>query len=328
MKLFIQIPCLNEEKTLHRVINSLPKKIEGIDEIYTLIINDGSTDDTLNTAKKLGVNYIINNGKNLGLAKSYSRGLEASLFLGADIIVNTDGDNQYFAGDIAKLVEPILQNNADIVIGCRDIEGSKEFSSFKKILQKLGSSIVSRVSGTEIPDTTSGFRAINRKAAITFSVMNTFSYTLETLIQAGRTGMNITWIPIRVNPKLRESRLFKSIPDFVSKQILIIFSVYLFYAPMRFFSWIASFFFVLSIINASRILYYLYFVGIAELKFKTGSGILLLFCATATILFLVAGLLGSVLSGLRILIVDLRSRIRNIEFSQEIPPFDIELIKN
>ncbi|MBI4843124.1 MAG: glycosyltransferase family 2 protein [Nitrospirae bacterium] len=228
MKLIIQIPCLNEEKTLTAVIDSLPKKIEGIDEIRTLIINDGSTDNTVDAAIQLGVDYIVNNGRNLGLAKSYSRGLEASLFLGADIIVNTDGDNQYCGEDIVKLVQPILQHNADVVIGCRDIEGNKDFSKFKKFLQKFGSSVVRKISGTDVPDTTSGFRAINRKAAITFSVMNTFSYTLETLIQAGRTGMNVTWVPISVNPKLRESRLFKSIPDFLSKQLFIIFNVYLF----------------------------------------------------------------------------------------------------
>ena len=326
MKLFIQIPCLDEEDTLPLVIADLPRKIEGIDEVYTLIIDDGSIDKTVEVAKQLGIDYIVRNSRNLGLAKSYSKGLEASLFLGADIIVNTDGDNQYKGADIAKLVKPILEKRADIVVGCRHIDSHKEFSWLKKILQKLGSNVVRRLSGTNIPDATSGFRALSRNAAISFSIISHFSYTLEMLIQAGKTGLRVDWVPIRTNPKLRGSRLFKSIPDFIFQQVKTILTVYLFYRPMTVFSWFILVFFILSMLNASRIVYFLWLVGPEELKFKTGSGVLLVFTSIVTVLFFVTGLLASVLSGLCSLMIDLRTRIRNTELQQNITPLDMDII--
>ena len=328
MNLFIQIPCLNEEKTLPLVVADLPRKIEGIDEIYTLVIDDGSTDSTVEVATNLGVDYIVKNGRNLGLAESYSKGLGACLSLGADIIVNTDGDNQYVGEDIPRLVKPILEQQADMVVGCRDIDGHAEFSRIKKYLQKIGSKVVSRISGTSVPDVTSGFRAISRNAAMKFSIFSKFSYTVDTLIQAGRTGMNVDCIPIRTNPSLRESRLFKSIPGFIIRQLEIMFKVYLFYCPMRFFLWLASISFAVTVLTALRISYFLFFAGSENLKFKEGSGLLLLFSAIVAVLFIVGGLLGSVLSGSRLLMLDIRSRIRNMEIQQNVPLPDLDIVTN
>lgn len=327
MKLFIHIPCLNEETTLPSVLSDLPGKIEGVDEIYTLITDDGSTDKTVEVAKRLGVDYIVQNNRTIGLARTFCRGLEACLFLGADIIVNTDGDNQYVGGDIERLIGPILGKKADVVVGCRDIDGQKGFSRLKRLLQKIGSKVVRHLSGTEVPDATSGFRAVNRKAATRFSFMSNFSYTLEMLIQANQIGLKVDWVPIRTNPKLRESRLFKSTPDFIFKQLKTILMAYLFYRPIHIFSFLALAAFVLSILMGLRIAYFLWFSEPELLKFKMGSGILLVFTSIVTIFFLVAGLLSSVLSGLRFLMIDTRTRLRNGEFQKDYPPFDIEIIK-
>jgi len=327
MKLFIQIPCFNEEKTLPLVISDLPHSIDGIDEIYTLVIDDGSIDRTSEVARYLGVGYIVKNNRNLGLAKSFSRGLEACLFLGADIIVNTDGDHQYQGFDIDKLVKPILQGSSDIVVGCRNIKKCAEFSWFKKILQKTGSNIVRRLSKINVPDATSGFRAISRPAAIGFSIMSSFSYTLEMLIQAGRIGLKVDWVPIKTNPKTRDSHLFKSNMHFIIQQLKIVFITYLFYCPFRFFIQLTLITFIVSVLMALRIIYFLLLIGPTQLKFKTGSGMLLLFSSISTILFLITGLLSSILSGLRFLMIDIRSRVRNVELRQNIIPSDLHIIK-
>jgi glycosyltransferase involved in cell wall biosynthesis len=328
MKLFIQIPCLNEERTLPEVIASLPKRIEGVDEIRTLVIDDGSTDKTVDVAKRIGVDYIVVNGRTLGLAKSFNNGLEASLFLGADIIVNTDGDNQYKAQDIPKLVKPIVEKRSDIVIGCRDIDKHKEFSWLKKRLQKSGSRLVRRISQTDVPDATSGFRALSRMAAIKFSVMSSFSYTLEMLIQAGRAGLKVGWVPIETNPKTRESRLYKSTTGFIFQQLKTIVIIYLFYYPMHFFNCLAAISFTVSLLMGGRIAYFLWLSGPGHLKFKTGSGMLLLFSLIATALFFITGMLSSVLSGLRFLIVDIRSRVRSIELKENIMPLGLHIVTN
>jgi glycosyltransferase involved in cell wall biosynthesis len=327
MKLFIQIPCLDEEQNLARVIADLPRKIEGIDEIYTLVIDDGSTDATVETAQRLGVDYILRNPRNLGLARSFTRGLEACLFLDADVIVNTDGDNQYRGADIARLVAPIRDGRADLVVGCRDIANHAEFSPLKKLLQRLGSSVVRRISGTDIPDTTSGFRAIHRTAAMRLSVMGSFSYTLEVLIQAGRTGLRVEAPRIEVNPKTRESRLFRSMPHFVARQIKVILGTYLFYCPMRFFGWLAAGAFAVSAVSILRLSYYLWFVEEGSQKFKGGTGTLLIVSLLVGILCLVSGLIGVVLSGLRFLIEDLRFRMRNISLHEKIYPCHLNLIR-
>jgi len=325
-KLFIQIPCFNEEKTLPFVIADLPRKIEGIDEIYVLIIDDGCDDKTVEIAKQLGVDYIVRNHRRLGLAQSFSRGLEAAVFLGADIIVNTDGDNQYSGTSIAALVKPILERKADIVIGCRDIDGNKDFHWFKKFLQKMGSNVVRRLSGTNVFDTTSGFRAISRLATMRFFTLSNFSYTLEMLIQAGQMGMRIESTHVQVNKKLRESRLMKSTHHFIAQQLKTLLKVYLFYYPMRFFGFLFSIVFVVSILLFMRIFYFLLLIDPSHLKFKTGSGVLLLFTTIVGVLFIIAGLFFSFLSGLRFLIFDIRIRVKNLEIQQGILPFDLDII--
>ena len=217
MKLIIQIPCYNESKTLEVALNALPKSIEGIDEIEYLIINDGSKDDTVEVARKWGVHYIVNFKRNKGLAKGFMAGLDACLKNGADIIVNTDADNQYCADDIEKLVRPIVEGKSDIVIGERPIDSTEHFSPLKKRLQHLGSWVVRVASKTDIPDAPSGFRAYSREAAMQMNVTNEYTYTLETIVQAGRNKIAMTSVPIRTNEELRPSRLFNSMFGYVKK---------------------------------------------------------------------------------------------------------------
>jgi glycosyltransferase involved in cell wall biosynthesis len=323
--LIIQIPCFNEEHTLPSVISGIPPSIDGIHDVHILVIDDGSTDGTANLATQLGVDYLIRNRRNLGLAKTFSRGLEASVFLGADILVNTDGDNQYAGADIEKLIAPILASQADVVIGCRDIQGHKEFSPIKKFLQQFGSIVVNQLAGLGIPDTTSGFRAMNRTAAMKLSLMSNFSYTLEMLIQANRMGLKVAWVPIHTNPKTRESRLFKSTRHFIFQQLKVILKGYIFYYPIRFFGMLASASFLLTLIFSVRIVYYLLFADPAMTRFKVGSGFLVTFTSVITVFFVSMGLLGTVLSGLRDMLIDVRNRIKNVELHQHIPPFDFEI---
>lgn len=233
MKLIIQIPCYNEEKTLPLTIKNLPSKIENIDRVETLVISDGSTDATVSVAKELGVNHILELPTHRGLAEVFRRGIEKSLELGADIIVNTDADNQYKGEDIPGLIKPILEKKVDIVIGCRDIANIKHFSLIKKILQKIGSFIVRRFSKTNIPDTTSGFRAYSREAALRLNVFSDYTYTLETIIQAGRKDIPMSFINISTNEKTRDSRLIKSIPGYLARSTATILRIYLMYEPLK-----------------------------------------------------------------------------------------------
>ena len=260
MKLIVQIPCYNEENTLPETIADIPRQIDGIDQVELLIIDDGSTDKTVEVAKELGVEHIIINKKNLGLARTFRKGLEECLKRGADIIVNTDGDNQYYGGDIPKLVELIVQNKADIVVGDRQTSTIPHFSLFKKLLQRLGSATVRRLSGTDVPDTVSGFRAFSREAAIRINIVSPFSYTIETIIQAGKKHMAISSVPIRTNTKTRESRLFKSIPNFIGRQLSSMIRMYLMYQPLRFFVYIGLTLTLIGLIPIARFLVY-YFLG-------------------------------------------------------------------
>jgi len=260
MKLIVQIPCYNEENTLPETIADIPRQIDGIDQVELLIIDDGSTDKTVEVAKELGVEHIIINKKNLGLARTFRKGLEECLKRGADIIVNTDGDKQYYGGDIPKLVEPIVQDKADIVVGDRQTSTIPHFSFFKKLLQKLGSATVRRLSGTDVPDTVSGFRAFSREAAIRINIVSPFSYTIETIIQAGKKHMAIASVPIRTNTKTRESRLFKSIPNFIGRQLSSMIRMYLMYQPLRFFVYIGLTLTLIGLIPIARFLVY-YFQG-------------------------------------------------------------------
>lgn len=219
MKLIIQIPCYNEASTLAIALAELPRDVEGFDKVEWLIINDGCTDNTVEVAKDNGVDHVVNFPRNCGLAKAFLAGVDACLRLGADIIVNTDADNQYCAADIPKLVAPLLDGKAEIVIGARPINDIEHFSPIKKVLQRFGSRIVRITSNTDIPDAPSGFRAMSRNAAMQLHVFNQYTYTLETIIQAGQKGIVTTSVPIRTNADLRPSRLVKSISSYVRRSI-------------------------------------------------------------------------------------------------------------
>lgn len=236
MKLIIQIPCFNEAQTLEVALNDLPKHIDGIDKIEYLIINDGSLDNTTEVAQKWGVNYIVTFRRNKGLAKGFMAGLDACLRNGADIIVNTDADNQYCGEDIEKLVRPILEEKADIVIGERPIDQTIHFSPMKKKLQHFGSWVVQKASDSDIPDAPSGFRAYSREAAMRLNVTNEYTYTLETIVQAGREKFAQTSVPIRTNEELRPSRLFNSMFGYVKKSMIAIIRAFIMYKPLKFFT--------------------------------------------------------------------------------------------
>lgn len=260
MKLIIQIPCYNEFDTLESVISSIPKNIEGIDVIETLIIDDGSTDGTSDLARKLGVNHIIRNTRNKGLARSFHRGISECLRQGADIIVNTDGDNQYFSEDIPKLIAPIVNRTADIVVGDRGGFNNPHFSKFKKCLQVLGSSIIKRLTRLDIADAVSGFRALSRDAAQQLNIVSDFSYTIEMLIQAGSKRMAVVSVPIRTNKKTRESRLFTSIPHFLKMSVATLLRIYTMYSPLRVFFMMGVSTLLIGAIPIIRFLYF-YFSG-------------------------------------------------------------------
>lgn len=238
MKLIIQIPCYNEAETLEIALNDLPKSLDGVDQIEYLIINDGSKDNTVEVAKKWGVHHVVSFTQNKGLAKGFMAGLDECLRQGADIIVNTDADNQYCAEDIQKLIQPIIDGKADYVIGARPIDETEHFSFIKKKLQHLGSWAVRKASNTDIPDAPSGFRALSREAAMRMNVINDYTYTLETIVQAGREKLAITSVPIRTNDELRPSRLFKSIWGYVKKSMVTILRAYMMYKPLKFFTFV------------------------------------------------------------------------------------------
>lgn len=286
MKLIIQIPCFNEEKSLPIALAALPKHIEGVDEIEVLIIDDGSTDNTRQVALEHGVHHIVGFPNNRGLAKGFMLGIKSCLERGADIIVNTDADNQYNADDIPALIKPILEGKADIVIGARPIAAIEHFSPIKKLLQKLGSGVVARVSGTRVQDAPSGFRAFSRNAAAGLNVFSRYTYTLETIIQAGLKNMSVVNVPVRVNKDLRPSRLVRSIPSYVRKSVVTIFRIRILYEPLRFFLTLGSVLFLGGAALGGRFLYY-YFSG-------TGGGHIqsLILAAVLMIIGFQTGLLG------------------------------------
>lgn len=256
MKLIIQIPCYNEAKTLAVTLKELPKNVEGFDVVEWLIIDDGSTDETRKIAEEYGVEHIVRFKQNKGLAKGFIAGIRRCVELGADIIVNTDADNQYQAKDIPKLVQPILNGEAEYVIGTRPINQTEHFSPLKKVLQRLGSWVVRKASGTDIHDAPSGFRAISRECARQLNVYSEYTYTLETIIQAGQKQMTVTSVPIRTNKDLRPSRLVKSTSSYVKKSIITIIRIFIVYKPFRFFMSIAIILFGLGLLLGLRFLYY------------------------------------------------------------------------
>lgn len=256
MKLIVQIPCYNEEKTLPQTVADIPRHIQGIDTVEILIIDDGSRDRTVEVAKELGVDHIVRNTINQGLARSFRLGLDECLRQGADIIVNTDGDNQYAGKDIPKLIQPIFDHQAEIVIGDRQTAQIAHFSPLKKTLQWLGSSVVRKLSGVQVPDAVSGFRAISRKAAIRLNIVSTFSYTIEMLIQAGNKQMAVAHVPVDTNPQTRESRLYTSTLRFIGFQLVNMIRMYAMYRALKVFFYIGT---VLSIIGAIPIIRFLIF---------------------------------------------------------------------
>lgn len=263
MKLVIQIPCLNEEEALPITLRELPKHIDGIDEIEVLIIDDGSTDNTVETAKQLGVNKIIQFNSNKGLAKAFIAGLNTALNMGADIIVNTDADNQYSGKDIEKLVKPILEGRSDIVIGTRPVLKIKEFSLLKKGLQKLGSGVMRLLSSTNVKDAPSGFRAFSKNAALQMNVFDNYTYTLETIIQAKAKGLIIECVDIDVNPEMRKSRLFKNMFVYILRSIFTMLRMFIIYRPFRFFAVCGLVFLLIGLGLSGRFLYY-YFTGFGK----------------------------------------------------------------
>ncbi len=260
MKLIIQIPCYNEAETLAIALGALPREVEGFDKVEWLIINDGSTDDTVKVAKECGVDYVVDFKHNQGLAKGFMAGIKECLRQGADVIVNTDADNQYEADDIPKLTQPIIDHKAEYVIGARPISQTEHFSPAKKFLQKLGSWVVRKASRTNIPDAPSGFRAMSRECAMQLNVYNNYTYTLETIIQAGQKNMAITSVPIRTNEDLRPSRLLSSIPNYIKKSVVTIVRISVVYKSFQFFMMIAGVLFGLGLLLGLRYLYF-FFVG-------------------------------------------------------------------
>lgn len=261
MKLIIQIPCYNEEEMLPITVKSIPRQIEGIDRIEILVVNDGSNDTTAQVAKELGVNYIVSFPKNLGLAHAFDAGLKNCVKFGADIVVNLDADNQYCADDIPRLIRPILDGKADIVIGARPIENIRHFSLLKKILQKLGSFIMKKISGADVSDAPSGFRAFNRHAAMRINIFDNYTYTMESIIQAQRKGLSIVSVPVRVNEEdFRPSRLIKNNFQYIFRSAKTMIRFFIIYHPFRFFTTLALMFFFLGFAVGLRFLYF-YFLG-------------------------------------------------------------------
>jgi len=258
MKLIIQIPCYNEAETLAIALGALPREVEGFDCVEWLIINDGSIDDTVKVAKECGVDHIVNFKHNQGLAKGFMAGLKECLAQGADVIVNTDADNQYEADDIPKLTQPIIDGKAEYVIGARPISQTEHFSPAKKFLQKLGSWVVRKASQTDIPDAPSGFRAISRECAMQLNVYNNYTYTLETIIQAGQKNMVITSVPIRTNEDLRPSKLLSSIPNYIKKSVVTIVRISVVYKSFQLFMSIAAILFSLGFLLGLRYVYFMF----------------------------------------------------------------------
>lgn len=314
MKLIVQIPCYNEEHTLPQTVADIPRDIPGVDRVEILIIDDGSTDRTVQVAREIGVEHVVRNKRNLGLARTFRNGLDACLHLGADIIVNTDGDNQYAGADIPKLVAPILSGEADIVIGDRETDKIAHFSRTKKFLQWFGSGVVRKLAGIWVPDTVSGFRAFSREAAIRLNIVSSFSYTIETVIQAGKRQLTVTSVPIRTNAKTRDSRLFKSIPHFIQNSLGTMVRMYAMYQPLRVFFYIGT---TLSVIGLLPIIRFLYFYLIGEggghIQSLILGGVLLMMGFLSYLVGLVADLIGFN----RQLIEMTLERVRRLELAED-----------
>jgi glycosyltransferase involved in cell wall biosynthesis len=322
MKLIIQIPCLNEEETLPGTLADLPRQVEGFDVVEWLIIDDGSTDGTIDVARANGVHHIVKLTNNKGLAAGFQAGLDACLKLGADVIVNTDADNQYYGADIPKLVEPILAGRADMVVGDRETDTIEHFSPLKKRLQKAGSWVVRQASDTDVPDTTSGFRAYNREAAIQVAVVSKYTYTLETIIQAGKLLVATDHVPVGTNPKTRESRLFPSMWAYVRRNTVSIFRIYTLYEPLRVFMFAAMITGLVGAVIWARFLYFFFFAD------EPGSHIQSLILGSTLFIvavqFVALGVIGDILAGTRVLQQRALERVRRMELHLGVEPSHYE----
>ncbi|MBI2422611.1 MAG: glycosyltransferase family 2 protein [Candidatus Hydrogenedentes bacterium] len=310
-KLIIQIPCYNEAETIGITLDALPREVPGVDVVEWLVIDDGSADNTAEIAAQHGADHVIRFRVNRGLARAFTQGLDFCIRSGADIIVNTDADNQYNADDIPRLIAPILAGEAEIVIGARPISTIEHFSFMKKVLQRLGSWVVRLASGTEIADAPSGFRAMTRDAALSLNVFDNYTYTLETIIQAGRKNISITSVPVRTNEDLRPSRLVRSIPSYVQRSLFTIVRIFMTYRPFRFFALPGFVLFVLGLIPSVRYVYY-HFSG-------QGGGHIPSLIAAAILISLGAvlilmGLLADLIGINRMLLEDIRRRLRDLEY--------------
>ena len=312
MKLIIQIPCLNEEESLAKTLADLPKHIEGIDVIETLVIDDGSTDRTSEVARECCVNHLVKLTKKKGLARVFHTGIDAALKKGADIIVNTDGDGQYKGEDIPRLVQPILEGKADIVIGNRDIENVKQFSWIKKRLQRLGSYVVRQLSGSKIPDATTGFRAYNKEAALRLNIISEYTYTLESIIQAENKVLAIENITISTNPVYRESRLFSNIPQYIKRSIVTLLRVYSMFNPLRLFANLGTLFLCVGTLISCRFLFDYLMYGSSG---KVQSLILAAIFIIVGFQLYIVGLVSDLISANRSLIEDSLLRVKKIELT-------------
>ena len=321
MKLIIQIPCFNEEQTLSATLGDLPREVSGIDTVEWLVIDDGSTDRTVEVAREGGVDHIVRLTNNRGLAAGFQAGLDACLKLGADVIVNTDADNQYVGADIAKLVAPILEGTADMVVGDRETDRIEHFSPVKKLLQRWGSAVVRRASDTGVPDATSGFRAYNREAALQIQVVSKFTYTLESIIQAGKMLVAVDHVPIRTNPKTRESRLFPSTATYVRRNGLSIFRIYALYEPLRLFMIAAV---LTALFGAFWWVRFAWFVISGDGGGHIQSLILGSTLFIVAVQFAALGILGDVLAGSRVLQQRILERVRRVELHLGVEPSHYE----
>jgi glycosyltransferase involved in cell wall biosynthesis len=321
VKVIIQIPCFNEAEQLPATLADLPRAIDGVDVVEWLVIDDGSTDETISVARAHGVDHIVRLTNNKGLAAGFQAGLDACLKLGADVIVNTDADNQYYGPDVVKLVGPILEGRADMVVGDREVNNIAHFSPLKKTLQRLGSWVVRQASSTSVPDTTSGFRAYNREAAIQMLVVSKFTYTLETIIQAGKQLVAIDHVAIRTNPKTRESRLFPSMGAYVRRNSISIFRIYAQYEPLRVFWSLAA------VIGVAALAVWIRFV----VAYAEGNGkghvqslILGAVLFIAAVVLWALGVIGDLLAAQRVMTQKTFERVRRIELALGVEPSHYE----